>query len=153
MNDIVRQGVILGIPLQGSRTIQKRQHSWLDQLWPDLEVPLPAEVPQIAAVKVEYSPKAILLQRILHLYYESYAVEAMSINVLSHAEMYDQCYNRDFRTLRLEMLDKLMYELGDAWRSFRIMKKTKSLPFLMHILRISAKARLGRSTTSGLIVK
>jgi sulfite reductase alpha subunit-like flavoprotein len=102
--------------------LEEGLHSWLDQVWPVLEVPPPAEVPHIAPVKVEYSPNAVILeaeeQRILHMYYESDTIKAKSINILSNSKMCDERYNRDFRTIRLETGDKLIYELGDALEIF-----------------------------------
>jgi pyruvate dehydrogenase (NADP+) len=102
--------------------LEEGLHSWLDQVWPALGVPPPEEVPHITPVKVEYSPKAILRvedeEKILHMYYQSDAIKAASIPILSNTRMCDERYNRDFRTIRLNTGDKMNYELGDALEIF-----------------------------------
>lgn len=109
-------------------------HSWLDQVWPVLDVPPPEEVPHITPVKVEYSPKAILRaedeDRVLHAYYQSDAIKAKCIPILSNVKMCNEKYNRDFRTIRLNTGDEMSYELGDALEIFPCNDPEKVSDFL-----------------------
>ncbi len=102
--------------------LEEGLHSWLDQVWPALGVPPPEEVPHITPVKVEYSPKAVLRteeeDRVLHMYYQSDAIKAKNIAILSNTRMCSEKYNRDFRTIRLNTGDEMTYELGDALEIF-----------------------------------
>jgi sulfite reductase (NADPH) flavoprotein alpha-component len=102
--------------------LEEGLHDWLDQVWPALEVPPPAEVPHITPVKVEYSPKALLLpadeERILHTYYRSDSIKAKSVPILSNEKMCREDYDRDFRTIRLNTGEDMFYELGDALEMF-----------------------------------
>ncbi|KAG7357016.1 pyruvate ferredoxin oxidoreductase [Nitzschia inconspicua] len=114
--------------------LEEGLHSWLDQVWPVLEVPPPAEVPHILPARVEYSPKAVLLEaeeeRIVRMYYESDGIKAKSIPIRSNSKMCEATYNRDFRTIRLETGGALAYELGDALEIFPHNDKDKVSSFL-----------------------
>lgn len=109
-------------------------HDWLDQIWPALDVPPPDEVPHITPVKVEYSPKAFLRtedeERTLHHFYQSDAIKAKSIPILSNKKMCSETYNRDFRTIRLNTGNAMTYELGDALEIFPSNDPEKVAEFL-----------------------
>jgi sulfite reductase alpha subunit-like flavoprotein len=93
-------------------------YSWLDLVWPALEVPPPAEVPHITPVKVIFSEKAIIRpetdQLAVEQFFRSEAVNAVSATVLSNRLMCREDYNRDFRTIHIEQTPALRYQLGDA---------------------------------------
>eukprot|EP00567_Pseudictyota_dubia_P017109 CAMPEP_0197437972 /NCGR_PEP_ID=MMETSP1175-20131217/5092_1 /TAXON_ID=1003142 /ORGANISM="Triceratium dubium, Strain CCMP147" /LENGTH=1825 /DNA_ID=CAMNT_0042967615 /DNA_START=267 /DNA_END=5741 /DNA_ORIENTATION=- len=108
-------------------------HEFLDQVWPALEVPPPAEVPHITPIKVTFSERAVLRseddERALRKYFESDSVKAKSIRVLSNDMQCRPEYNRDFRDIQLDR-DGLHYELGDALEIFPHNDPDRVLDFL-----------------------
>jgi sulfite reductase alpha subunit-like flavoprotein len=114
--------------------LEEGLHTWLDKVWPVLEVPPPAEVPHIVPIKVEYSPKAILREaeeeKILHMYYQGEGINAKSIPILSNVKMCNNNYDRDFRTIRLNTGHEMTYELGDALEIFPQNDKERVAEFL-----------------------
>lgn len=105
--------------------LEEGLHDWLDQVWPALEVPPPAEVPHITPLKVSFSQRAIndpeVDRHSLEQYFYSDAVQAVSVPVLSNKKMCSEEYNRDFRTIRISCAGSnrsLSYELGDALEIF-----------------------------------
>jgi pyruvate dehydrogenase (NADP+) len=102
--------------------LEQGLHDWLDTVWPALHVERPAEVPHILPAKVEWSPKALLRpqdeEKVLHQYYQSDAIHAKSIAILSNEKQCREEYDRDFRTIRLAIGNELHYELGDALEIF-----------------------------------
>lgn len=102
--------------------LEEGLHDWLDNVWPTLEVPPPAEVPHITPVKVEYSPKAVLKpaeeERSLHMYYRSDDISAKTVPILSNEKMCGEDYDRDFRKIRLNTGEEMPYQLGDALEIF-----------------------------------
>lgn len=97
-------------------------HDWLDDVWPALEVPPPAEVPHITPVRVLYSERAVVRpeedQKALEQFFHSDNIKAFSAPIMSNELMCRPDYNRDFRTIRISKEGKLEYELGDALEIF-----------------------------------
>ena len=111
--------------------------NWLDQVWPVLEVPPPAEVPHITPVKVSFSQKAMVNteadKRALEQYFYSDAVQAVSVPVLSNKKMCSNAHSRDFRTIRISCSGSnrtLSYQLGDALEIFPLNEPEKVSDFL-----------------------
>ena len=126
-DQLVRLGATPLIPLgegddSAEEGMEEGLHSWLDQAWPALEVPPPAEVPHITPVKVIFSERAIVRpeddERMLHKFFESDDIKAVSAPVLSNDKMCRESYNRDFRTIKFAKDTSLNYELGDALEIF-----------------------------------
>ena len=112
-------------------------HKWLEQVWPALEVPPPAEVPHITPVKVSFSQLALVNPEVdkhsLEQYFYSDAVQAASVAVLSNKKMCSEEYDRDFRTIRISCSDNihaLSYQLGDALEIFPTNDPAKVSDFL-----------------------
>jgi len=97
-------------------------HDWLDTVWPALDLPAPEEVPHITPVKAIFSERAVLRpeddQHAIEKFYRSDGMNAVSAAILSNEKMCSENYNRDFRTIRIEQLPELSYELGDALEIF-----------------------------------
>lgn len=97
-------------------------HDWLDNVWPILDVPPPAEVPHIDPIKVTYSDKAVLRpeddQNALNQFFLSDERHAVSTPIISNEMMCREGYTRDFRTIRMAQSSKLNYNLGDAIEIF-----------------------------------
>lgn len=93
-------------------------HDWLDTVWPALELPPPEEVPHITPVKAIFSERAIMRPeddlRSIQQFYRGEGRNGVSAAILSNELMCSETYNRDFRTIRIERLADLNYELGDA---------------------------------------
>jgi len=93
-------------------------HDWLDTVWPALELPPPEEVPHITPVKAIFSERAVMRPeddlRSVQQFYRGEGRNAVSAAILSNELMCSETYNRDFRTIRIEKLPELNYELGDA---------------------------------------
>lgn len=93
-------------------------HDWLDAVWPALELPPPEEVPHITPVKAIFSERAVMRPeddlRSVQQFYRGEGRNAVSAAILSNELMCSETYNRDFRTMRIEKLPELNYELGDA---------------------------------------
>lgn len=109
-------------------------HDWLDNVWPALEVPPPAEVPHIVPVKALFSERAIIRPEddnaSIDQYFRSEANSAVSVPILSNDLMCRPDYNRDFRTIRIARTQDLDYELGDALDIFPVNDADKVADFL-----------------------
>lgn len=119
--------------------LEEGLHGWLDQVWPALEVPPPAEVPHIVPLKVSYSQRAVNHSEVdrhsLEQYFYSEGVQAVSIPILSNKKMCSEEYDRDFRTIRFSCSGSnrtLSYELGDALEIFPQNDPEKVTDFLHH---------------------
>lgn len=96
--------------------------SWLDGVWPALELPPPAEVPHITPIKAIFSERAIIRAEddfhAIQQFYRSESVHAVPVPILSNEKMCREDYNRDFRTIRIQQIPELAYQLGDALEIF-----------------------------------
>jgi len=97
-------------------------HDWLEKVWPALEVPPPKEVPHIEPIKVLFSERAVLSPEddklALDQFFHSDDIHAKSVPIISNELMCRPDYSRDFRTIRIDQLNDLKYELGDALEIF-----------------------------------
>lgn len=107
--------------------------TWLEDVWPALDLEAPKEVPHILPVKCVFSERAVLStaddMRAIEQYFHSEDVRATSAQVLSNELMCRPDYDRDFRTVQIEK-GQLQYTLGDALEVFPVNDKDRVDEFL-----------------------
>ena len=106
--------------------------SWMERVWPALELEPPEEVPHILPLKCIFSNLAILSpsddSRAIEQYYAADA-KTTSATIISNSLMCRPDYSRDFRTIQISKGD-LHYTIGDALEIFPINDVHKVEDFL-----------------------
>ena len=95
-------------------------HTWLDDIWPVLELEAPKEVPHILPIEMAFSKRAIISEkeddRSVGQYYESLHAKAIHISQLK--PLSEAGHNRDFLSFTLDCGNDLIYEPGDTLEIF-----------------------------------
>jgi pyruvate dehydrogenase (NADP+) len=113
----------LGIGDDSAETgLDEGLHDWLDSIWPALDLPPPSEVPHITPVKAHFSERALIRrddeQHSIEQFYHSEGINAVSTRIVINQKLCRDDYDRDFRSIRIALLPRLQYELGDAVEIF-----------------------------------